>query len=83
MIIQQKIGQEWMIYNPQDEQTHILNTTAGMIYEWSLQGHSPQKMEILLREIFHIPPEQNIADDIEECLGLLRQKKLIPQESGK
>lgn len=77
-MIHQKIGQEWMIYNPQDGQTHILNITAGMIYEWTLQGQTPDQIEILLQQQFQITDLQNLQADIQECLTQLRQKNLIP-----
>lgn len=76
-VIIQKAGEETMLYTIQSKAVHILNPTAKQIWDLCDGEHTVEDMEQTLRTIFDIPPEHNLASDIQEALESFYAKGLL------
>ncbi len=75
MIIK-KIGSDYMVYDEQKQHTHILNTTAGQIYELLQQKKSVPEIVEILKKHFSVPEGHNLEQEILEYIQELQKKGL-------
>lgn len=80
-IFSRKLGDEWMLYDPESGVVHVINATAQSVWDLCDGDHGPDEIVHSLRDIFEVPdgtPVRKEIDDIIEAFldkGLLRSKK--------
>lgn len=67
-ILARKIGDEWLLYDSQQETIHVLNTTAEAVWWLCDGGHSVADMEAKIRDRFQVEDDRNVAGDINSIL---------------
>lgn len=77
-LIEKDLGTELMLYDPVQDEVHVLNGTAQLIYRLHNEGKELKEIEQAIRENYHLRENQDLAANIEECLSELRSKGLIP-----
>jgi len=76
-IIAKELKPDLMLYDAEQDEVHILNPTAQLIYKLSREGKDLPEIEQAIRKSFHLEKNQYIHEDIQKCIEELRNKNLI------
>lgn len=76
-LVTKELDSELMIYDPDLDAVHILNSTALLVYKLSSEGKRPVEIEREMRQRFAIDQDQEIASGIQECIVELQAKGLL------
>lgn len=76
-IDEQRIGDELYLYGTDGEKLTVLNSTAMLIWSLCDGTHSVEDMVDVINDILPEVPGSELADDIQQTLAGLSQKKLI------
>jgi hypothetical protein len=77
-IIAQEVGADLFLYDSGNDEVHVLNATAKLIYRLHEQGKNPEEIERAIRSTFQLEEPHRIQENIRECLEGLKSKGLIP-----
>jgi hypothetical protein len=75
-IVVREAGRETMLYDAEQDELHVLNATARLIYKLSREGKGTAAIEAALRAAFEVPQELDLRREIEACLAALKDKGL-------
>jgi hypothetical protein len=78
-MIARELKSDLMLYDPEVDDIHILNETARAIYRLCTKGMSFDEIEVALRKEFHFAGDDNLRQDIYECLQALKEKGIIAE----
>jgi hypothetical protein len=78
-IIVQDVGDETVLYSAERKAIHILNPTAGRIWELCDGEHTLADMDKALRASFSIAGEHDVMGDIWRTLEVLADKGLLQE----
>jgi hypothetical protein len=81
-MIARELKSDLMLYDPEVDDIHILNTTARAIYRLYATGMSFDEMEAALRKEFDLADEDDLRQDIYECIEELKGKRIIDEASS-
>lgn len=76
-LICKKLGDEAMLYDPNNENVHVLNLTSLFIWNLLDGEHSLPDIETKLRSNFDIPATSNLFADIEDAIKDFKLKGLV------
>jgi hypothetical protein len=77
------LGEEIMIYDTANDQVHVLNETARLIWD-ALDGQrSLADLVSMVMEHFDVPPERDLDADITRMLQDLWHKQLLQRAGDK
>jgi len=76
-IIEKKLHEDTMLFNVDDNQLHILNPTAHLIYQLVQQGYDANSIENEIKNRFKNHQHISIHSDIQTCMQELKEKSLI------
>jgi hypothetical protein len=70
---------EAILYSATDEQIHILNSTAQVVWELCDGAHTQADIVAALTSRFEIPDGHNVTADVHKTLTVLAEKGLLEQ----
>ena len=78
-----KLGDEYLLYDPDTGALHVLNASAQIIWQMCDGSHTSGEMQSAMRDAFDVC-DADIAGDVEQILSSLREKGLLagPPEGG-
>jgi len=79
-----ELGGEVILYSSDQEEIHVLNPTAQIIWELCDGDHTITDMEQVLRSNFAIPFDRDVRADIQHTLDTFAAKGLLanPPDHG-
>ena len=79
--ITKELGSDLMVYDPEQEEVHILNASARLIHSLYKEGRDLDEIEQVIHETFDVEHQHDIAALVRVCLAELEGKGLIsPKE---
>ena len=76
-IIAKELESELMLYDSEQDEVHVLNATARLIYKLYGEGKNLTEIEQAVRKAFQLKENQDIQGDVQKCLEELRKKELF------
>jgi hypothetical protein len=76
-LVCKKLGDEAMLYDPTNENVHVLNITSLFIWNHLNGKNTPSDIEVKMRENFTIPQEVDLSTDIAKTISDFRAKGLL------
>ena len=76
-LIEKELGPELMLYEAEQDTVYVLNPTAQIIYQLYKKRKTPMEIEQEIRRSFRIKADENVIEDVNDCLEQLRKMKLI------
>ncbi|MFZ7111191.1 MAG: PqqD family protein [Desulfatiglandales bacterium] len=64
-----KLGDEWLLYDPETERLHIVNQTAEYVWRLCDGKNSLEKIKAELRTRYDIADEQQLHNDLTSILN--------------
>jgi len=80
-IIAKELDSELMLYDVDSDEVHILNAAAQLIYTLHQEGKNIAEIEEQIRARFQTKEDEDIRNNIQQCLDDLRQKELITSKN--
>ena len=81
-IITKKIGSEVLLYDPNTEKVHVLNSTSHFIWENMDGNHSLDDIQKLVQKKFNITDSNQVQQDIKKAIELFDEMDLLDPESS-
>ena len=84
-VLARQLGNEWILYDPENGDLHVLNEVAGSVWGMCDGSVSLGQMDERLRAAYEVPASANLMADLEDIIASLRQKGLCtvqPTEGG-
>jgi len=72
-----EVGQEWFIYDHQDDKVHVLNHSASIILKLCDGKHMVGEIEEALKGEFPEVPTDKLQNDLLSAIEELRNKGLV------
>ena len=72
-----EVGQEWFVYDPQDDKVHVLNYTASVILKLCDGTRLVGEIEDALRVEFPDAPADRLQKDLLGAIKELQDKGLV------
>ena len=76
-LVCKKLGDEAMLYDPSNDNVHVLNITSLFIWELLDGRHTLKDIEAKMRENFSISSEISVLKDVSSALEDFRGKGLL------
>jgi hypothetical protein len=76
-VVAKEVGSDLLLYDPDLDEVHILNTTAQLIYRLSREGKAMQEIEQHVREHLDTKGAENIQQELEQGHADLQAKGLL------
>ena len=76
-----RLGEDLMLYDPENDKVHVLNETGGLIWELLDGTNTVDKIEDMLKQRFKEMPAERISTDTGEILEKLKQEGLISSQT--
>ncbi|MEA2014577.1 MAG: PqqD family protein [Thermodesulfobacteriota bacterium] len=76
-IIPKEVGLDLMLYDTEQDEVHVLNPTARLVYELYKKGRTMAEIEQEIRKSFQADDRHDLHGDVLRCSGELREKGLI------
>jgi len=64
----QELQDEYMLYDEESDKIHILNRTAGSVWELCDGAHTLEGMGKEMRRLHEVPPDVNLEEDLQQIL---------------
>ncbi|MCB2154323.1 HPr-rel-A system PqqD family peptide chaperone [bacterium] len=75
----QQLGEELAVYDSKTGSVHVLNRVAGIIWEATREGKSPEEVLVLLQAQFPQVDGESLKTDLDRTLDELKTLELLPQ----
>jgi hypothetical protein len=76
-LVEKEVGADLLLYDPEVDEVHILNTTARLVYKLRSQGKSLPEIEQHITERLDTKGAENLQQEIRQCLADLQAKGLL------
>ena len=76
-ILSRKLGDEWMLYDPESGVVHIINATAESVWDLCDGLHGPDEIATSLRDTFEVPDGTPVRKEIDEIIEAFFDKGLL------
>lgn len=73
-VVFRRVGEDWVLFDPQGQQIHVLNLTAALVWSFCTGDQSPASIEAQVREAFGVAVDDpKVAEALQDFLdaGLL------------
>jgi hypothetical protein len=80
-VIAKELDSELMLYDPDRDAVHVLNSTALLVYKLFSEGKEPKEIEREVRRRFAVDQNEEILNGILECIAELQKKGLLSRPS--
>lgn len=78
-LIARQTGSDLMLYNPELDEVHILNSTARMIFDLYREGRTEKDIQDELMKRFCLHEDENLCQDIRQCIEDLKRKGIMAE----
>lgn len=78
-LIPKEVGPDLMLYDPEADAVHILNSTARLIFSLCREGKTVDEIEKELQNHFAVEGNGSLTDDIRQCMEDFRNKGLVAE----
>jgi len=79
-LIRKDLRGQMYLYDRRVETVHILNPTAGLVWDLCTGGHTPADMEAALRRRFRVGPQHDVPADVQRVLLTFAERGLLESE---
>jgi hypothetical protein len=76
-VLTKQVGSESILYKSTNEEIHVLNSTARLVWDLCDGEHTVEEIEQSIRKNFAVPPGYHLTEDILETLRVFSQKGLL------
>lgn len=76
-IVRREVGGEILLFDPRNDSLHVLNPTAGQVWDALDAACTLPELETSLRAGFEVEPGANVRGDIEKLLLDLEAQGLV------
>ncbi len=76
------IEDEFVLYDSASEDVHMLNATAGKVFQMCDGSHTPEEIAEALVEFFDEAEYATVCEDVKQILNTFQVKKLVTQVEG-
>lgn len=76
-ILFREIEDETILYDPEAGLIHVLNTTAGLVWNLCDGVHTPKQIEAHLREAYDVAEGTDLQSDVAKTLQALAELGLL------
>lgn len=81
-ILGRKLGDEWMLYDPENGVVHILNATAESVWELCDGKHGHDEIAKHLRDDYQVPDGVELKNDVGDIIKGFADKGLLQSGEG-
>ncbi len=74
------VSDSGFLFDPYSGSTFTVNATGRVIFEGLKVCHGREKIMAAMGEAFTTGPEDDLARDLDEFVGMLRQSGLLPED---
>ena len=67
-ILTRKMGDEWMLYDSEKGDIHVINSTAEFVWRMCDGSHSIEQIKLQTQETYDVPDGVTINEDIEAII---------------
>lgn len=72
-----ELESELILYDTEQDDVHVLNATAKLIYKLHEEGKGTTEIEEEVRKSFQFEEEQDVHGHVQRCIGDMKKKGLI------
>lgn len=72
-----QLGQETLLYNPENDKVTVLNETAAAVWEMCDGEHTLSSIEAEIRDKFNPPSGHDVAEDVRETVTRFQQDGIL------
>jgi len=76
-ILSRKLGDEWMLYDPESCVVHVINATAESVWDLCDGNRGLDEIATSLRDTFEVPDGTPMKKDIDEIIQAFFEKGLL------
>ena len=76
-IIAKELDSELMLYDTEQDEVHVLNPTARLVYDLYKKGRTLTEIEQEMRKNFQADDRRDLRGDVMRCVEELSSKQLI------
>lgn len=77
-----EMGNEWLLYSPDQKAVHVLNRTARLIWDLCDGQHPLDQIVQSVREQFSVPQQVDLARDVRQTVDQFASKQLVTAAEG-
>jgi len=79
-ILSRQLGDETVLYDSENGDVHIINTTAEFVWNLCDGSHSLDEIEQRIRETSEVPEEATVREDLENIIQSFNDLGVLVQE---
>ena len=76
-IICRKMGDEWILYDPEAGSIHIVNAVAGFVWELCDGCHSIEEMTRQIVDACDVPAGTNVGADVQSVVQSFAERGML------
>lgn len=77
-VVFRAVGPEWVLYDPETRQLHVLNLTAALVWSHCDGSHGVEEMVVAVAEAFpDAPPAGGVRADVVQALETFAREGLL------
>jgi len=80
-VLARQLGEEWILYDPESGDLHVVNEAAGLVWEMCDGSLSLQQMGERLRAAYSVPPDADVMADLEKIIASFRERGLCTAQA--
>ncbi|CAN2039611.1 PqqD family protein [Candidatus Magnetomoraceae bacterium gMMP-15] len=73
-VITKELKDEFMVYDMDEDELHVLNQSARLVYKLYKEGKTASEIEKQIRKNFSVREDRDVCKDIQRCLDELKSK---------
>ena len=77
----QRLGEDLMLYDAENDKVHVLNETGALVWELMDGTNTTERIQDILKEKFKDVPAEKISNDTREVLEKLKHERLIDSQT--
>ncbi len=76
-IVCQKVGDEWILFDPEQGSIHVINTVAEFVWRMCDGRHSIAEMERQIGDAYEVPAGSDVRADVQSVIQDLVQRGML------
>ena len=77
-VVFRPVGSEWVVYDPENNEMHVLNLTSALVWEMCRGDTSPEEMATLLAELLTDAPGPDVLRmHVTDALAAFTERGLL------
>ncbi len=75
-VLARQLGDEWILYDSESGDLHVVNEVAGFVWELCDGSLSLEQMSDRVREAYNVPADADVLGDLQGIIAALRERRL-------